>query len=232
MRRGPLALVADDDNEVCEMIRLLLESQGMRVQVAPDTDKLQRLLREETPRVLIVDWYLPKRSGLEVIKSLRQEKGNKDIGVILISGKATMPQDTVVALESGADDYLFKPFDPRILLARVQALIRRQIWMGAGSEEDSVLSSGKLQVQLLERRVLAGERPVSLTRLEFELLVYFLRNPQRTLGRRELLEAVWKYPDDLETRTVDKHVENIRRKLGSIGKRVETVPTIGYRLVD
>ena len=227
----PLILVVEDDQEVCDMIQTLLESQGFRVATTGEASRALKMIQQEPPAILILDWYLPKLSGIDFLKVLRADSQTQMLPVILISAKATLVQDAVIALESGADDYLIKPFDPRLLLARVQALLRRRFWSGRNEKVHETLQVGKIEIRPYERVALVGGKPLSLTRLEFELLAFFVRSPNRALSRRELLEAIWKYPDDAETRTVDKHVETLRKKLGPAAKHIQTVPTVGYRLI-
>ena len=228
----PLILVIEDDPEASDMVRTLLETQGFRVEVLEDASKALPWIQREHPSLVLMDWYLPKLSGLDFVKILRGDSQAQTLPVILMSARATMVQDAVIALEAGADDYLIKPFDPRMLLARVQALIRRKLWSGKEKTSEMALRVGNITISPYERTVAADGKSVSLTRLEFELLTCLMKNKNRTFNRRELLEAIWKYPDDAETRTVDKHIETLRKKLGSAAKHIQTVPTVGYRFIE
>jgi DNA-binding response OmpR family regulator len=136
----------------------------------------------------------------------------------------------VACLDAGADDFIHRPFNPQIFLARVRTLLRRRLWSGALKEEPVTrLEHGPLVVHLISRAVESSGQAVTLTRLEFDLLALLMKSPDKVFSRQDLLEAVWNYPGNVETRTLDKHVETLRKKLGAGGASIQTVHGVGYR---
>jgi DNA-binding response OmpR family regulator len=165
-----------------------------------------------------------------LLKFIRDDAGLRRLPILCVNPQGGS-SDGVAYLDSGADDFINRPFNGQIFLARVRTLLRRRIWNG-DLEEDEVTSlrCGPLLLNLISRQALLAGIPVVLTRLEFDLLAFLVRRPDEVFKREEILENVWNYPVDVETRTLDKHVETLRRKLGAFGAAVETVHGIGYRL--
>ncbi len=225
--------IIGNDSKFCLLLQELLEQQNHRVQLIPDVSKAFSRLLAEPVHLVVIDGVPSMEAARELVRSLRGHANTQRLPVLSVNAKAT-PQDVVALLDAGADDFLIKPFHGQIFLARVRALLRRQIWGGDLKDEVAVttLRAGSVEVRLVERSVLVDSDSIGLTRLEFDLLSFLLRNKDRVLKRQEILDAVWNYPDDVETRTLDKHVETLRRKLGTAGGLIQTVHGVGYRFVD
>lgn len=225
--------IIGNDAKFCLLLEELLEQQNHRVTLLPDFSKALSRLLAEPPHLIVIDGVPSRQGAEELVRSLRGHGSTQRLPVLVINPKAGA-QDVVQLLDAGADDYLIKPFHGQIFLARVRALLRRQIWGGSLKEEPvrTTLSGGPVEMRLVERAVLVHGQPAALTRLEFDLLAYLLKNKDRVLTRQEILDTVWNYPEDVETRTLDKHVENLRRKLGEAGPSIQTVHGVGYRFLD
>jgi DNA-binding response OmpR family regulator len=182
------------------------------------------------PDMVLVDWILPDISGTEVIRELRRQGVISPI--LMLTGRTTK-MDEVVGLEVGADDYMTKPFDSRILAARINAHLRRAAMSEAGGGREGVLTVGALQIDNAARRLKVGDEEIPLTMTEFNLLAVLAANPERVLTRAQLRDKVWGYPHDLDDHSVDPHVQRLRRKLAEqpkTGVNLEAVPGLGYRL--
>jgi DNA-binding response OmpR family regulator len=224
-------LVAEDEPEMNALVRQHLEDEGHRVVQAFDGPTAVTLAQQEHPDLVILDWMLPKLDGLEVCRRLRRQS---IVPILMLTARAE-EVDRVLGLEVGADDYLTKPFSIRELLARVRAILRRVELMrdsGAGATDDSppVLVDGSLRIDVGEHVASVDGRTVDLTPKEFDLLVLLVTNAGRAFARDYLLEKVWGFDyAGLDTRTVDTHVLRLRKKLGALDERLETVWGIGYR---
>jgi DNA-binding response OmpR family regulator len=224
-------LVAEDEPEINALVRQHLEDEGHRVVQAFDGPTAVTMAQQEHPDLVILDWMLPKLDGLEVCRRLRRQS---IVPILMLTARAE-EVDRVLGLEVGADDYLTKPFSIRELLARVRAILRRVELMrdsGSAAADDSppVLVDGSLRIDVGEHVVSVGGRTIDLTPKEFDLLVLLVRNAGRAFARDYLLEKVWGFDyAGLDTRTVDTHVLRLRKKLGSLDERLETVWGIGYR---
>jgi DNA-binding response OmpR family regulator len=222
-------LVVEDERELNALIRRHLEDEGHRVSQAFDGPSALATAHQDHPDLVILDWMLPRLDGMEVCRRLRRES---IVPILMLTARAD-EVDRVLGLEVGADDYLTKPFSIRELLARVRAIFRRIELQGqAGSSEASppLLEDGALRVDVGEHSVSVDGRGVELTPKEFDLLALLVRNPGRAFARDYLLEKVWGYDyGGLDTRTVDTHVLRLRKKLGPVGDRIETVWGVGYR---
>lgn len=182
------------------------------------------------PDLVLVDWVLPDISGTEVIRELRRQGLMSPM--VILTGRTTR-MDEVVGLEVGADDYITKPFDSRILAARINAHLRRAALAEAGGGREGVLNVGALQIDNAARRVKIADEEIPLTMTEFNLLAVLAANPERVLTRAQLRDKVWGYPHDLDDHSVDPHVQRLRRKLSDYsdsGVSLEAVPGLGYRL--
>ncbi|QKY02269.1 response regulator [Janthinobacterium lividum] len=197
---------------------------GYRVSCALDARGALALLAADPPDVLLLEWELPDASGIALLRQVRQDGVLCDLPIIMVSARNS-EQDKVLALESGADDYLCKPFGPREMLARVHALLRRRA--------PSALRAGTAALRLDPHtlRVTAGNVPVNLGRVEFKLLHFLMNHPGRVHSRAQLLDQVWGHAAYLDERTVDAHVGRLRQALqpGGCGHRIETVRGSGYR---
>ncbi len=219
-------LVVDDESKIRDLVRTYLEREGYQVFVADCGDEAVAVARRVAPDLVVLDLGLPDLPGEEVIRILRR---SSDVPVVMLTARAS-EGDRVSGLRLGADDYVTKPFSPRELVARVEAVLRRT--GGRGATNTTTYAKGRLAVDLESREVKLDGESVELTRTEFDLLVALASRPGRAWSRFELVNRVQGYDYDGYERTVDAHVKNLRRKLGE-GPRnpvfVRTVPGVGYK---
>ncbi len=221
-------LIVEDERDLNNLIRSQLEEVGHRTLQAFDGQSAVFYASQEHPDLVILDWMLPRLDGLEVCRRIRRES----IAPILMLTARAEEIDRVLGLEVGADDYLTKPFSIRELLARVRALLRRIDLDQAGHVEEAappVLLAGPLEVDLAAHAVSVDGHPVELAPKEFDLLEVLVRHPGRAFARDYLVEKVWGYDANGSDRTVDTHILRLRKKLGPVGERIETVWGVGYR---
>lgn len=219
-------LVVDDEPDITALVAYHLARNGYRVSTAANGQDALRAAREERPDIVVLDLMLPGVSGYEVLRELRRRQDTGDVGVILLTARRE-ETDRIKGLSLGADDYLTKPFSPQELTLRVAALLRRLAApaVAAGSS----IVEGSLTIDRGAHRVtLAGEE-VPLTATEFKLLLTLVERRGRVQTRPQLLENVWDAQPDIQTRTVDMHVQRLRAKLGDMGEQIETVRGFGYR---
>ncbi len=229
---GPTILIVEDDPDVVRVARAYLERDGFVVTVESDGASGLRRALAEPPALVLLDWMLPVRSGLDVLRQLRREAATP---VILLTAR-TDEMDRVIGLELGADDYVVKPFSPRELVARVRAVLRRSETPAEATEE--VVEHGAIRLDVGKRQASVGDRPLPLTTLEFDLLLTFLRAPGRVFSREALIERVWGPGFAGGDRVVDVHVSNLRQKLvaagagdaGTDAAPLRTVRGVGYAL--
>jgi len=217
-------LVVDDEPNIVELLRLYLEKEGFAVIAARDGDEALALHLRHDPDLVILDLMLPKRDGFDVCREIRRRG---ETPVLMLTARAD-DVDSIVGLELGADDYATKPFNPRALVARVKAILRRTTATAAGPRP---LEVGSLRIDGRRREAAVGDRRLELRAREFDLLAALARDPGVVLTRDGLLEDVWGTDFPGETRTVDVHVAELRKKLGDDGPAIETVRGVGYRLV-
>jgi two-component system, OmpR family, alkaline phosphatase synthesis response regulator PhoP len=219
-------LIIDDEPSILEIARRYLEHAGFMVLEARDGLDGLRLAREHQPDAIVLDVMLPKLNGWQVLEELRSNVPlERRIPVLMLTARGE-ESDRLRGLESGAEDYLVKPFSPRELVARIKIMLRR----GQSPGEHS--SFGSLELEYANRRVRLAAEELKLTPLEFDLLALLSRNPGRLWSRPELLERLWGGEFDGVERVVDVHVSSLRRKLGEAGARIQTVRGGGYRFVD
>ena len=221
-------LVVDDEEPILELLRFNLEKEGYQVRVAKDGPEALESVEKEQPDLLILDVMLPGMDGLEICRQLRLNPKFRQIPIIMLTAKGEVI-DKVVGLELGADDYMTKPFSPRELLARIKARLRR---INSSEEADSELVRGELRIDVKGFRVYVRGAETELTPKEFELLRVLVTHPGKVYSRDELLERIWGYEYDGDTRTVDVHVRHLRLKVErdpSNPEYIETLRGIGYR---
>ncbi len=218
-------LIVDDEPHIVESVAYNLKAAGFLVTSAGDGEAALTRCRKDPPDLLVLDLMLPKMDGLEVCRVLRQDPRTRHVPILMLTAKSS-ETDTIVGLELGADDYLTKPFSPREVVARVKAILRRRAEPPAER-----LALGALRIDWARHLVTVHERPVELTSKEFGLLRALIEARGRVLSRDQLLERVWGYERsaEIETRTVDLHVSQLRRKLGNAGRPILTVKNAGYR---
>ena len=219
-------LVVEDERPIREMIAFGLRRAGFEVREAEDARGARAALTDHRPDLLLVDWMLPETSGLELTRALKREQATRDLPVIMLTARAE-EADKIAGLDGGADDYLTKPFSPRELLARVNALLRRS----SGYSEEESITIGPLNLDRAGHRVSAGERNVALGPTEYRLLEFFMTHPDRVYSREQLLDRVWGGNVYVEERTIDVHIRRLRRVLEDHGadSLVQTVRGAGYR---
>ena len=218
-------LVADDDANICDLVRMYLQKAGYEVVTARDGDEAQRQLRTNTFDLAILDIMMPGPDGLQIVRTLRRRS---ELPVIFLSAR-TSDIDKVAGLQFGADDYVTKPFNPAELVARVQSVLRRSRAVAEPAGEH--IAIGELHMDVPNRSATVRGEPLALTPKEFDLLATFARFANVTLDREKLLDLVWG-TSFYSMRTVDVHVVRLRSKLEGAGVRIETVWGSGYRLVE
>lgn len=223
----PHILIVEDEPPLVEVIRYNLDKEGFRTSVAVDGEEALLLVAEDRPDLIILDWMLPHLSGIEVCRQLRKKIATRTIPVIMLTAR-TEESDRVHGLESGADDFIAKPFSPKELIARVRAVLRRI--RPALSEER--MTYADVTMDLATHRVTRDERPIHLGPTEFRLLRVLLERPGRVFSREQLLDTVWGRDIYVETRTVDVHILRLRRALNLEGQAdlIRTVRGAGYAL--
>jgi DNA-binding response OmpR family regulator len=220
-------LVIEDDPDIALSLKYNMEREGdFSVRVVHDGEEGLREAVKEAYDLIVLDLSLPRMDGIDVCRELRSRESTAETPVIMLTARVE-ESDKIKGLEIGADDYVTKPFSIREMVARVRAVLRRS---QRSDEERELMSFGVLSVDLAGRRVNVDDRPISLTRKEFDLLAFLMRNRGRVLSRERLLERVWGYDIPGETRTVDVHIRQLRKKLGSPADGyLETVVGVGYR---
>lgn len=218
-------LVVEDESAIRQMIVFNLVRAGFEVTEAEDCASARNLIADLRPDLVLVDWMLPDASGLELTRALRREDVNREMPIIMLTARAE-ERDKVAGLDGGADDYITKPFSPRELLARINALLRRS---GPGGEEP--LEAGNLRLDPVSHRVTVGVDEIALGPTEYRLLKFIMSNAERVYSRGQLLDFVWGQNVYVEERTVDVHVRRLRKALEGHGvdQYVQTVRGTGYR---
>jgi two-component system phosphate regulon response regulator PhoB len=224
---GPLVLVVEDEAAIATMLRYNLEKQGYRVAEASDGQEALTRIQEQQPDIVLLDWMLPLMSGIEVCRQIRRKPSTRDLPVIMVTAR-TEDQDAVRGLNTGADDYITKPFNIDSLLARMRALLRRS----NAVPDKGHLVFHDIEMDLSSHRVTRNSRRIHLGPTEFRLLEFFMQHPRRVFSREELLDAVWGHDIHVEPRTVDVHIRRLRKSMNNDGELdlVRTVRAAGYAL--
>ncbi len=219
-------LVVDDEPDITALVAYHLAKTGYRVSTATNGADALRSAREERPDIVVLDLMLPGLSGYEVLAELRKRDETRDVGVILLTARRE-EADRIKGLSLGADDYLTKPFSPHELALRVAALLRRLASPAVSG--GSMMAAGPITIDRAAHKVMLDGQELQLTSTEFKLLLTLLERRGRVQTRPQLLETVWEAQPDIQTRTVDMHVQRLRTKLGEHGPLIETVRGFGYR---
>ena len=217
----------EDERNIRELLVYTLGTTGFEAKGIRDGKELKKALKEEIPQLILLDIMLPGEDGYSILEKLKSNQETKDIPVIMVTAKES-EYDKVKALDSGADDYITKPFGMMEFIARVKAVLRRAAKQ-AGKKEYTYKG---LTIHVERHQVFDRERAVELTLKEFELLRYLMENQGIVLSRDQILEKIWGYEYAGETRTVDVHIRTLRQKLGESGFLIETVRGVGYRIGD
>ena len=219
----------EDDSNIRELVVYTLESTGFQARGFEDGSSFLEALALETPELVLLDIMLPGEDGMELLSKLKASKKTREIPVIMVTAKGA-EYDKVKGLDAGADDYVSKPFGMMELVSRIKAVLRRS---GAAKKKaEDIIVSGSLEINTKKHEVKADGEVVGLTLKEYELLKRLMENPNIVMTRDSLLEEIWGYDFDGETRTVDVHIRTLRQKLGKCGERVETVRGVGYRISE
>jgi len=223
----PRLLLVEDDRAIADLLLWHFDREGFSVVRTGDGDEALILAREETPDVIILDWMIEGVSGIEVCRRLRRRGETANVPIIMLTARGE-EGDRVRGLETGADDYVTKPFSPRELVARVGAVLRRVRPALAGER----LSYADVEMDVASHKVTRSDRPVQLGPTEFRLLKHFLEHPSRVFAREKLLDSVWPHDPDIEARTVDVHIRRLRKALndGGLVDIIRTVRSAGYSL--
>ncbi|MFH2202157.1 MAG: response regulator transcription factor [Elusimicrobiota bacterium] len=224
--------VIEDEQDLADLLKFVFQKANYAVKTFPTVGKFLDGMGGFVPDLTIIDLMLPTISGWELISFLRGRAETRTIPMIVCSGRYKDSKDVVRALDLGADEFFPKPVSPEILLARAEALLRRFAWgpAMAAPEPHEQVRVGRLTIDETEHAVTLGGRDIPVTALEFDLLNYLVRNKNHVLTRGLLLEHVWKSDPGQATRTVDKRIESLRKKLGDFGRRIETISRVGYVL--
>ncbi len=224
---APRLLLVEDDPALCELLEFRFKGEGYAVSATPDGDEALLLAQEEVPDLVVLDWMIEGTSGIEVCRRLRRAKETAHVPIIMLTARGA-EEDKIRGLDTGADDFVTKPFSPRELIARVNAIMRRIRPALAGE----VLTVGDLALDATAHKVTRRGQVVSLGPTEFRLLKFFMEHPGRVFSRGQLLDAVWGNESEIELRTVDVHIRRLRKGIEIEGAAdpVRTVRSAGYAL--
>jgi two-component system phosphate regulon response regulator PhoB len=218
-------LIVEDDRPIAELLKHHFTAAGFKVTTTPDGDDALILIEEIKPDLVLLDWMIEGTSGIEVCRRLRRSPPTAKLPIIMLTARGD-EEDRVRGLDTGADDFVAKPFSPKELVARANALLRRSQPNLVGE----TLSYCGLEMDLAAHRVRRDGKPVSLGPTEYRLLKHFLRSPERVFSRQQLLDAVWGHDEDVELRTVDVLIRRLRKALGEDPDLLRTVRSEGYSL--
>ena len=221
--------IIEDDENIRNLLKIALEGFGYEAEGFETAEEGLERIKEEVPSLAIFDWMLPGMDGLELLSKLKASPKNRDIPVIMLTAKGS-EYDKVKALDAGADDYVTKPFGMMELISRIKAVLRRT--QKDAQDPQDVIVLGDIEMNTKKHEVTADGEVVTLTLKEYELLKRLMKNPNIVMTRDCLLEDIWGYDFDGETRTVDVHVRTLRQKLGKSGEKIETVRGVGYRMSE
>ncbi len=218
--------IVEDDENIRQMEGYALKNSGYSIREFGEAESFFTACREELPELILLDIMLPGEDGFAILKNLRENVQTKKIPVIMVTAKAT-ELDTVKALDSGADDYLIKPFGIMELISRVKAVLRR-----VQTDEITMLTFERIRMDDERHLVFVEEKTCDLTFKEYELLKFFLQNQKIVLSREKIMDRVWGTNFEGESRTVDMHIKTLRQKLGYWGKLIKTVRNVGYKIEE
>lgn len=225
MRKGNI-LVIDDEEDLLELIEYNLAKEGYQVSTVTSGERALDMVRQTPPQLILLDWMLPGLDGLEICKRLKSDRKTQNIPIIMISAKGE-DVDLVTGLEIGADDYIPKPFSPRVLLARVKNALRRK--NNSSSDEPQILNFPNLEIHCDRYEVMVKGKAIELTPTEFRLLVCLAKKPGWVFSRKHLIKTVHGEDYPVTDRSVDVQIVGLRKKMGAVGDLIETVRGVGYR---
>lgn len=222
-----LVYCVEDDENIRELVRYALCSQKFQAEAFPDGPSFWKAMEKKKPDLVLLDIMLPGESGLDILKKLRGQPATAGLPIIMLTAR-TSEYDVVTGLDAGADDYISKPFGIMELLSRVKAVLRRGGLQNPQSQD--LLVCGDITMDLKKHQVTTSGKPCVLTVKEFDLLHYLMANMGIVLSRDQIMEAVWDFSYAGESRTIDMHIRSLRQKLGPVGKVIQTVRGVGYRI--
>ena len=222
---GTLIYCVEDDTNIRELVLYALKTTGFEAVGFSNAADFYQGLSSQIPALALLDIMLPDEDGITILKKLKNHRDWRDVSVIMLTAKAA-EYDKVLGLDSGADDYMTKPFGVMELISRVKAVLRRT----AERKKGQILVIDELRLDEEKHEVFAGKSPVFLTCKEFELLAYLMKNKEFVLSRDKILDAIWNYEYEGESRTVDVHIASLRHKLGDYGKVIQTIRGVGYKI--
>lgn len=220
-------LIVEDEPAIIELVTFSLREAGWGVCSVQNAADAWEFLQHRTPQLMLLDWMLPDQSGLRLLARIRGDRNFQAIPVIMLTAKS-MEEDKIAGLDSGADDYVTKPFSPRELLARARALLRRK----SPEHAQEALSAGAVTLDPVSCTVAVGEQKIDIGHAEFKLLKFLLAHPERAFSRSQLLDKVWGNHVAIEERTVDVHVLRLRKALKESEHLIKTVRSVGYMLSE
>jgi two-component system phosphate regulon response regulator PhoB len=220
-------LVVEDDTALCELLTWNLSAEGYEVRATGDGEEALLMVREQMPDAIILDWMIEQVPGIEVCRQLRKDKETSQVPILMLTARGE-EEDMIRGFKTGADDYVTKPFSPRELLVRVEALLRR----ARPSLTGTVLQWGDIELDATSHRVRRGGEPLHLGPTEFRLLRYFMERPNRVVSRQQILDGVWGMDSDIDERTVDVHIRRLRKAINRPGDTdpIRTVRAAGYAM--
>jgi len=225
LKSQPRVLIVEDELAIAELIAVNLRHNGFVPVWAEDGASAQREIDAVLPDVILLDWMLPRQSGLVLARKWRADARARAVPILMLTARGDEP-DKIAGLDAGADDYITKPFSTQELLARIRAVLRRR----APEQDGGAVAIGGLSLDAATHRVTWEAKPMKIGPTEFKLLQFFMRHPERVHSRSQLLDKVWGDHVFIEERTVDVHVKRLRESLGAAGAMIETVRGAGYRL--
>lgn len=222
-------LIIEDEKDIIELVQYNLEREGYKVVYFIKGEDALEYLDKEVPDLVILDLMLPGIDGLETCRLIKQDSKTKNVPILILSAKGE-ESDVVVGLQLGADDYVTKPFSPKVLLARVKALLRRL--STSALEQEDIRQFGDLKINFPKHKVSYRSQSIELTAIEFNILEFLSRSPGRVFTRDQIMDGVWKDGKFIIDRAVDVHIRALRKKMGDAADLIETVRAVGYRFKD
>ncbi len=220
-------LVVDDEKDILELVKYNIEKAGYKAYTAESGGEALDVASKRLPSLIVLDLMLPGVDGMEVCKLLKKNEATRNIPVIMLTAK-TAEDDMLAGLNVGADDYITKPFSVKVLLARIETVLRRKK-TESGASYEAKLTFGPLTIEVSKHEVLVDNRIVKLTKTEFNILVFLSGGQDKVFSREQILDKAWNYETAVVDRAVDVHVKSLRTKLGKAGKYIQTVRGVGYK---
>jgi two-component system, OmpR family, phosphate regulon response regulator PhoB len=220
-------LIVEDEPSIAELVMFTLRESGWNVCVVSSAGEAWEFIQRRTPHLVLLDWMLPDQSGLRLLGRIRADRQLQDLPVIMLTAKS-MEEDKIAGLDTGADDYITKPFSPRELISRIKALLRRK----SPEHAQSVMVAGAVRLDPVSCSVMLNEAKIDIGHAEYKLLKFFLAHPERVFSRSQLLDKVWGDHVVIEERTVDVHVLRLRKALKEAESLIKTVRSVGYMLSE